>query len=461
MRCVKMKNKSYYIGGIYMDQKYYLKGISIVMALMMSVSLYGCSKKTNAADTKNAPAASTAQVSEDNSNALSGKVKPSADVDVVSKIPGRVASVNVKEGQQVKAGDALFTLEDKDIKLQVNQAEAAVKIAEVALEKAKGGAAEQQISQLKADVAQAESNYNLKLENRQRAQQTSDKNMVQLITTNISLETAKTNLDNAIANRERVRQIDDTAIANAEASLKDVKENLEDLKKLKEAGAISQQALDTVQLKYDTAMNTLEAAKIAKDRDMAIQDGSVKSAEDQYNAAQIQIKKDYDSADNDLKAAQIQLNAKREALQIAQSKTIPESIETAQSQLQQAQAALATAQSQLDNTVIKAAIDGIVASKNIEVGEMVGATTVMAKVVDIASVTVEVNVQDNLVNKLKVGDKVKVLVKSADSKPFEGEIISISPVADTKAQSYPVKIKVNNENGLLKGDMFAEVLFNQ
>lgn len=81
-------------------------------------------------------------------------------------------------------------------------------------------------------------------------------------------------------------------------------------------------------------------------------------------------------------------------------------------------------------------------------------------VIDISSVVVEVNVPENVINKINVNVKVQVYVKAAAETPFEGQITSVSPAADARTQNYPVKIRVPNEKGLLKGGMFAEIKLN-
>src|SRR6476620_297681 len=49
---------------------------------------------------------------------------------VIPKIPGYVTEVRVKDNQRVKKGDTLLVLDDRDLKLKVEQAEAAVAAAE-------------------------------------------------------------------------------------------------------------------------------------------------------------------------------------------------------------------------------------------------------------------------------------------------------------------------------------------
>jgi membrane fusion protein, multidrug efflux system len=55
-----------------------------------------------------------------------GTVQPLATVVVKSRIDGQIAKVHIKDGQEVKAGDILFTLDSRALEAQLKQAEAMV-----------------------------------------------------------------------------------------------------------------------------------------------------------------------------------------------------------------------------------------------------------------------------------------------------------------------------------------------
>lgn len=139
----------------------------ICVTIILALTLTGCGKK-NAPVLSEQPvekpvAVSVAKVQRteiESVSTLSGKVKPVQEINIMPKIPGKVSAVYFDVGQKVNAGDVLFCLEDSDIRLQVNQAEAALNIAKSALDRTKGGAVEQQLSQLKAALVSAETGYN-------------------------------------------------------------------------------------------------------------------------------------------------------------------------------------------------------------------------------------------------------------------------------------------------------------
>ncbi|MGE5474557.1 MAG: efflux RND transporter periplasmic adaptor subunit [Ignavibacteriales bacterium] len=193
----------------------------------------------------------------------------------------------------------------------------------------------------------------------------------------------------------------------AKANYEDAKLNYERTKELYEADGVSKQAFEGAEIKF-------------------------KLCEEQY----ISAKANYE---------------------LTEGKINPENIETAKAQLQQAKAAYDIAKSQLENTEVKAAISGIVASKSVKVGEMTSSTVPGMSIADLSSAVLKVGVTEEVINKIKVGDKVKVNVKVASDNAFDGAISSISPVADSKTQAYPIEILMGNNTGMIKGGMFAEI----
>ena len=278
---------------------------------------------------------------------LNGKLKPIQEINIIPKLPGKVNNIYFDIGQSVKAGDVLFTLEDKDIRSQLKQAQAGLDMANSGLVKVTGGAAELQEIQLK------------------------------------------------------------TALESAEISYIDAKLAFERTKQLFESGAVSKINLEQAESHF-------------------------KLAEQQYNSA----KANYE---------------------ITITKTNPENIAASQAQVNQAAAALDLIKSQLDNTVIESPINGVIASRSIDVGELVGSTSIAMSVIDLSSVIVDINVTEDMINKIKLGDKVEVIIKASGEGQLTGEITNISPATDPKTQSYPVRIKIDNSSGTLKGGMFAEI----
>lgn len=121
-----------------------------------------------------------------------------------------------------------------------------------------------------------------------------------------------------------------------------------------------------------------------------------------------------------------------------------------------AQDDIANIKNQIANTTITSPLDGEVAARNIDPGEMASPTQPVMTVVNIDKVYVEGTVAESDIALVKVGQQVSVDVKSAGGK-FEGVVKNISPVANAQTKGYPVKVEVLNADRTLKPGMFAEI----
>jgi RND family efflux transporter MFP subunit len=125
---------------------------------------------------------------------------------------------------------------------------------------------------------------------------------------------------------------------------------------------------------------------------------------------------------------------------------------------EQAKTALAMAQDNLDKTDLRAPADGVIGSRNVEVGQStIGLTTAHFKLVDIKTVHVRVSVPENEIGRIGKDRKATITVPALDNKPFEGMVTNLSPVAEAISHTYTVKIEVKNPDLELKPGMVGEV----
>jgi HlyD family secretion protein len=257
---------------------------------------------------------------------VNGKVKPVREAEVSAKISGIVSQIFFVLGQTVKKGDALFKLDDRDLRLEMELGEAALKVTRTSL---------------------------------------------------------------------------DSSLITAETKYQEAKRNYERLKRLYEKQIGSRQELESAETAYIQAEDFYKSAKLAA------QDGTT----------------------------------------------------NARAQLERARLAYENAKTQLEYTVVRAPIDGIIATKDLKVGQYVGASTTVATLVDLSSVEVETYVSEAIINSLRRGDQAEIHVKSVAAEPLTGRITAIAPAVDVKSLNYPVNIEVANPKGLLKSGMFADVKF--
>ncbi len=203
----------------------------------------------------------------------------------------------------------------------------------------------------------------------------------------------------------------------------------------------AQSAVGQAQVQYD------EAKDFADRTQKMFDDGTV-------------ARQQLDSAQARFHSAEIALATARDNLSLIQEKGGPQSTGVASTQVEQAQAALDLAQSQLDSTVVTSPIAGTVAARNVDAGELVSSSVPAFVIIDASTVSAEASVSPDTVDKIHLGEAVTVTVDTQDrARRIQGVVDTISPAADPRSQGYLIKVAVSNAGGSLRPGMFARVSF--
>ncbi|MDA8337391.1 MAG: efflux RND transporter periplasmic adaptor subunit [Peptococcaceae bacterium] len=133
--------------------------------------------------------------------------------------------------------------------------------------------------------------------------------------------------------------------------------------------------------------------------------------------------------------------------------------EQAQSQLDYYQAQIASLRQQIREMTITSPVDGVVATKTVEIGQEVSTQSVLFTVVQIDPVRVTVDVPDQLIAEIRPGVAARVKVPELGNGVFQGTVLHVSPVLDTVSHGYPVEIQVNNPGSSMLPGMTATVVF--
>jgi HlyD family secretion protein len=144
-----------------------------------------------------------------------------------------------------------------------------------------------------------------------------------------------------------------------------------------------------------------------------------------------------------------------------------EDIEAQQAAVMQAQGALEFAQTQLDNTVIRAPISGTILERNVEKGEFVttgfvgdkGAKGYVVSLADLNDLQVELDINQNDFAKLSPEQKGVITTDAYPDRKYEGVIAEISPEANRQKATVQVKVKVLHPDSYLRPEMNASVAF--
>ncbi len=134
-------------------------------------------------------------------------------------------------------------------------------------------------------------------------------------------------------------------------------------------------------------------------------------------------------------------------------------LDKARADLKSTQATLAQNQVRLNDTLIKSPLTGVVTARNINVGELAGGSTVLVTVMNLDKLVVTVNVNENEVNRLTVGQEVGVKVSAVSETPLQGIISNIALAANPSTKVFPIKVQIDNNDHALKPGMFAEASF--
>jgi HlyD family secretion protein len=136
----------------------------------------------------------------------------------------------------------------------------------------------------------------------------------------------------------------------------------------------------------------------------------------------------------------------------------------AQAQVAQQRASLERAEEEFRNSTIVAPIDGLVLSRNVEVGDAVSSilvlgssATLVMTLGDTHEVYVKGKVDESDIGKVFLGQTARIKVESFKDKTFEGKVTKISPMGTEKdnVTTFEVRVSITNATGELKANMTA------
>jgi HlyD family secretion protein len=166
--------------------------------------------------------------------------------------------------------------------------------------------------------------------------------------------------------------------------------------------------------------------------------------------------------ENAEKAYQLALNKQMAAQRgVAVSRA---EVARAGAQVAQAQAALERDEEDLRNSTIVSPMDGLVLSRDVEVGDAVSSilvlgsqATLLMTLGDVSEVYVKGKVDEADISKVYLGQPARISVESLKDKKFEGKVTKISPMGVEKdnVTTFEVRVSIRNPSGELKANMSA------
>jgi RND family efflux transporter MFP subunit len=319
-----------------------------------------------------------------------GTVESKIVVNIASKIPGRIISINADQGDSVTNGQVLVTLEDSELKAEIERAESALLR-----------------SKSTAEVRRAEIQRALSAVEVQRMS-------VQRVITN--KEVPRATLRRA---KSAVTSVDST-ISKLRTLRLQAQNNATRWQKLYQSGDVSKMDLE----------ERLTQAKAADD--------DVKNAEAQRNTALEDVKNieaQINTVGEDVKQAQAQLTVANDDVA-----TLRSGLKVIEQDINVAEAALASANARKSEGVIVSQISGYVISRELEPGAVVNPGTPILKIADPTTIWATVFIDESNSNSFEVGDLAEITLRSMQTGSLQGKVTRIQRESDRVTEQIAVDI---------------------
>ena len=282
------------------------------------------------------------------------------------------------------------------------------------------------------------------------------------------VDQARANLEQARANLANAR----AAVVNSRAGVSDAQaRNLAARSTVQnnQAGVSGAEAnVAVLKAQQDDALSLLKQqesllkAGVIAQRDYDVAMTAYKTAEAKYNQAVAQLNqaKLTEQSSSSAGIAQSQAAVQQSQAQVQQSQA---QVQQAAAQVQQAQAALSLAEVNLSHTTITSPIDGVVVSRDVNVGQTVAASlsapTLFTIANDLTQMQVIANIDQADIGLVEQAKSVRFTVDAFPGKDFDGKIeqMRLNPVNVQNVVTYNVVIDVANPEQKLKPGMTANL----
>ncbi len=123
---------------------------------------------------------------------------------------------------------------------------------------------------------------------------------------------------------------------------------------------------------------------------------------------------------------------------------------------EQSKANLAALQERLDRTVVRAAIGGVMDTRDIEIGTMVQPGTPLARVVVLNPIKIVAGVPERYAADVDRGAEVSVEFTVLDQ-TYDGTLTYVGAAVDPRSRTFPVEFRIPNPEGTIKPEMVANI----
>jgi RND family efflux transporter MFP subunit len=326
--------------------------------------------------------------------------------DVAPKVAGKVVNVYANVGEFVGQGATLAKIDDKDARLRLVEAEAAVK-------------------QAIASVRQAEARLGLSPNGTFNAS-----TIPEVRAANANVEQAQSEVRQTEVN---IRQTE-VNLNQAEVNLRQAEVNEKRYRELLESG--------------DVAMITYEQYRTARDAARAARDVA---------------RTNRDAAGTTRETALTRVNNAKQQLEavINTARQNNQAIKSAEANVEAARTQVATAQQAVADTIVRAPFSGFVSERQTAVGEFVTSSTPILTLMKTNPIKIQMKVTEADVPQVTIGRGVSVEVSAFKDRKFGGVVTAINPELEAASRSATVEAQIENGANLLRSGMFGTARINR
>jgi membrane fusion protein (multidrug efflux system) len=341
---------------------------------------------------------------------------------VSAKAAGHIVELLTDDNKLVKKGELLIRIDDRDYRARLEQAKAAVGIAESRLRAATArialtrDAATGQMAQAQASTMSARSAQQAARDAMESSQSLVASRRANLGAAQAELERAKAGLDRARQDLERVAML----MKQDLVAKRDYDQALTD-----ERGA-------------DAAVRGAEQRVIQAQRDLASAESDRKIRDTGYEPQQIGTVM-AEARVADARAKRINAEAAQQEVRVREAER-----ELAAAQLREAQADVAVAELNVEHTRVVSPIDGVVAKRTVEMGQIVAMGQPLLAVVPLQDVWVQANFKETQLAGVKAGMPVTISVDGVPGRTFKGTVDSIAAGTGSRFSLLPPENATGN-----------------
>lgn len=411
-----------------MKTQFMLKKYVWILVIVVALATTGC--------------LDTAEANDDAPLIASGTIR-AQEIRIASEFGGRIQSINAEVGQEVRAGDAIVTLDTTPWQLQLSPAEAAIVAAQADLAVLEAGAHPAEIKAAQASLALTEAqrdgalkaweNALAVIENPQELDAQIVEARTQVALAAQGVEMAEAQLANQQMSRDQTpegsvqRQAADYQLLAAREAL---------------AGALSDEKTAQTLLNQLWRIRNNPLGYIAQAN---AAEGRYRIAEEAVAVAQAQL--------DDLLAG-----------------PTPEEVAVARATVRQMEAEANVLRKKIERSTLTSPGAGVVVARAANVGELAAPAATILTLADLSEVTLEVYVPEGSIGTVRLGQAVQITVDSFPGRVFVGEVARVGDKPEFTPRNvataeerlntfYAVEIRLDNPDGALKPGMPADAQF--